>query len=92
MNELNQLRSVVNMIDEDEPDFFADLKDAAWNVLHENPGIDMDEWMKVLMRQYPAEIVDALGPHEAKVYERLTVLWEDISKNDFKALQEQLNI
>lgn len=26
-----------NMLDEEEPDFYGDLKEAAWNVLRENP-------------------------------------------------------
>jgi len=29
--------------DDNEPDFFGELKDCAWNILHENPGIDMDK-------------------------------------------------
>lgn len=65
-----------NMLDEEEPDFYGELKTAAWNVLHENPGIDMGEWAGILMRQYPTEVVDALGSNPEDVYAALADLWE----------------
>lgn len=76
-NELNQLRNAVNLIDE-EPDFYAELQDAAREVLQENPGIDMDAWIDILMRQYPTEIVDAFGTNPTKIYDSLSVVWEQI--------------
>lgn len=66
-----------NMLDEEEPDFYGELKTAAWNVLHENPGIDMDEWIDILMRQYPTEVVDAIGSHPAETYASLCEMWQD---------------
>ena len=66
-----------NMLDEEEPDFYGELKTAAWNVLHENPGIDMDEWIDILMRQYPTEVVDAIGSHPAETYASLCEMWDD---------------
>lgn len=64
-----------NMLDEEEPDFYSELKQCAWNVLHENPGMDMDEWLEILMRQYPTEVVDAIGSHPAETYASLCELW-----------------
>ena len=66
-----------NMLDDEEPDFYGDLKEAAWNVLHENPSIDMDEWIDILMRQHPTEVVDAIGSHPAETYASLCELWDD---------------
>lgn len=66
-----------NMLDEEEPDFYGELKQCAWNVLHENPGMDMDEWLEILMRQYPTEVVDAIGSHPAETYASLCELWLD---------------
>lgn len=63
--------------DDNETDLFGELKDCAWNILHENPGIDMDEWIDLLMRQYPAEVVDAIGSHPAEVYASLSEMWND---------------
>lgn len=65
-----------NMLDEEEPDFYGELKQCAWNVLHENPGMDMDEWLETLMRQYPTEVVDAIGSHPAETYASLCELWD----------------
>lgn len=80
--ELNKLRILVNAIDsvaeeeEDEPDFYAELKMAAWNILHENPGIDFGDWQVRLIEQYPTEVVDAIGSHPAEVYATLTDMWD----------------
>lgn len=65
-----------HMLNEGEPDFYGDLKEAAWNVLHENPGYGFDEWVQTLMEEYPAEVVDALGCNPEEVYAALTDLWE----------------
>lgn len=69
------IKPLDEMLDEEEPDFYSDLKTAAWNVLHGNPGIDMDEWVQTLMEQYPAEIVDALGTKPEEVFAALADLW-----------------
>lgn len=62
--------------DEDEPDFEADLIEAGWNILHENPGLDCQEWINELLEQYPAEVVDALGNNPPEVFSTLTDWWE----------------
>lgn len=64
------------MLEEEEPDFYGDLKEAAWNVLHENPGYGFGEWVRALMEQYPAEVVDAIGSHPAETYASLADMWE----------------
>lgn len=56
--------------------FLTELKEAAWNVLHENPGCGFDEWVQTLMEQYPTEVVDAIGSHPAETYATLTDMWE----------------
>ncbi|MBD5283354.1 MAG: hypothetical protein HDS31_01915 [Bacteroides sp.] len=61
---------------EEEPDFFAELKEAAWNVLHENPGCDFGEWQSTLVEEYPSEVVDALGSNPFDVYPALSDLWD----------------
>lgn len=57
--------------EEDEMDFYGILKECAWNVLHENPGIDFGEWSQSLIEQYPTEVVDALGSNPMDVYASL---------------------
>lgn len=61
---------------EDAPDFLQEVKDAAWNIVRENPGIDHSEWIDILIRQYPAEVVDAFGTNPPEVYHELSDLWE----------------
>lgn len=65
-----------NMLDEEEPDFYGELKQCAWNVLHENPGYGFDEWVQTLMEQYPSEVVDAIGSHPAEAYASLADMWD----------------
>lgn len=77
--ELDKLRFLLNAveaIDEDEPDFYGELKQCGWNVLHENPGYGFDEWVQTLMEQYPSEVVDAIGSHPAETYASLADMWE----------------
>lgn len=64
-----------DMLD-DSPDFFQELKEAAWNVLHENPGCEYGDWVNILVEQYPAEIVDALGANPPEVFAALSDLWD----------------
>lgn len=63
------------MLDEEEPDLYGDLKEAAWNVLHENPGYGFDEWVQALIEQYPTEVMDAIGSHPAETYASLADMW-----------------
>lgn len=69
-------KALDEMLDDKKTDFYGELKQCAWNVLHENPGMDMDEWLEVLMRQYPTEVVDAIGSHPAETYASLCELWD----------------
>ena len=62
--------------DEDAPDFLQEVKEAAWNIVRENPGIDRSEWMNMLLRQYPSEVVDAYGTNPREVFHDLSDLWE----------------
>lgn len=74
--QLEKLRIMLNAVEDAEPDFLADLKDAAWNILHENPGYGFDEWVQTLIDQYPGEVVDALGSNPAEAYASLSDLWD----------------
>lgn len=82
LDKLRILFNAVQSIEEDEPDFFGEVKQCAWNVLHENPGIDMDEWIDLLMRQYPSEVVDAIGSHPAEAYSSLSEMWDSEDYKD----------
>lgn len=62
--------------DEAPTDFVQELKDCAWNVIRENPGIGRTEWIDTMIRQYPLEVVDAFGTNPPEVYHGLTDLWE----------------
>jgi len=83
--ELDKLRILLNAveaIEEEEPDFYAELKEAAWNVLHENSGFGFDEWAQTLMEQYPSEVVDAIGSHPAETYASLADMWDSEDYED----------
>ena len=69
------VQTLDEMLDENNQDFYAELKDAAWNVLHENPGYGFDEWIQTLIDEYPSEVVDALGAEPAETYASLADMW-----------------
>ena len=68
-------------LDEDV-DFYAELKEAAWNILHENPGTDFGDWQNMLIEQYPTEVVDALGTNPFDVFAELSDWWDCMDYDD----------
>lgn len=58
------------------PDFINELKDCAYNIVRENPGIDRSEWIDKLIQEYPSEVVDALGPNPFEVEPLLADMWD----------------
>lgn len=105
-DKLRMLFDSVKSLDNQEPEtedsnsdeyfcenFNAELKEAAWNVLHENPGCDFDEWRQALIEQYPTEVVDALGSDPFEASASLADMWdswdyEDIETGECHTLQE----
>lgn len=87
---LKMLMDAVNEVSEEnqeeeldsEVDFYAELQEAAWNILHENPGTDLENWKTLLIEQYPTEVVDALGTNPPEVFAELSDWWESMGYDD----------
>lgn len=84
MNAFNEVKAEENQEDEldEAPDFYAELKEAAWNILHENPGTDFGDWQMMLIEQYPTEVVDALGTNPPEVFAELSDWWDCMDYDD----------
>lgn len=95
LNKLRMLYNAVKSLDDEADDiprtdkygfpideFMEDLKEAAWNVLHENPGSEFGDWQSELISQYPTEVVDALGTDPEDVYAQLADWWESMEYDD----------
>ena len=83
MNAFNEVKAEEIQEEEEEaPDFYADLKEAAWNILHENPGTDFGDWQMMLIEQYPTEVVDALGTNPPEVFAELSDWWDCMVYDD----------
>ena len=83
MNAFNEVKAEENQEEEEEaPDFYTDLKEAAWNILHENPGTDFGDWQMMLIEQYPTEVVDALGTNPPEVFAELSDWWDCMDYDD----------
>jgi hypothetical protein len=83
MNAFNEVKAEESQEEEEEtPDFYAELKEAAWNVLHENPDMDMESWKMMLIEQYPTEVVDALGTNPPEVFAELSDWWDSMGYDD----------
>ena len=76
LDKLGILFNAVQSLDEEEPDFYGELKKCAWNILYENPGTEFGDWMNMLIEQYPTEVMDAIGSHSAEAYASLTDMWD----------------
>ena len=77
---LAMLLKAVKQLQDDDPNFLGELKDAAQEVWQDNPGITFEEWRHTLIEQYPAEIVDALGTDEKEVNSQLYELWKEVKR------------
>lgn len=83
MNAFNEVKADESQEEEEEnPDFYAELKEAAWNILHENPGTDFGDWQMMLIEQYPTEVVDALGTNPPEVFAELSDWWDCMDYDD----------
>lgn len=83
MNAINEVEEENQEEEFDEvSDFYADLKEAAWNILHENPGTDFGDWQNMLIEQYPTEVVDALGTNPPEVFAELSDWWDCMDYDD----------
>ena len=65
-----------------EDEFYAELKESAWNILHENPDTDLENWKMMLIEQYPTEVVDALGTNPPEVFAELSDWWDGMGYDD----------
>lgn len=83
MNAINEVEEENQEEEFDEAsDFYAELKEAAWNILHENPGTDFGDWQMILIEQYPTEVVDALGTNPPEVFAELSDWWDCMDYDD----------
>lgn len=90
LRKLKMLMNAINEVEEEnqeeeldeEVDFYAELKEAAWNILHENPGTDFGDWQMMLIEQYPTEVVDALGTNPPEVFAELSDWWDCMDYDD----------
>ena len=80
----NEVKAEENQEEEldEEVDIYAELKEAAWNILHENPGTDFGDWQTMLIEQYPTEVVDALGTNPPEVFAELSDWWDCMDYDD----------
>lgn len=77
---LGMLLKAIKQVEDDDPNFLGELKDAAQEVWQDNPGATFEEWRHTLMEQYPTEIVDALGTDEKEVNSRLHEIWKETKR------------
>lgn len=62
---------------EDAPDFIGELVEYGREVMEEDPAQDCQDWINVMIRRYPTEVVDAFGTDPQEVFHALTDLWEE---------------
>lgn len=61
---------------EEDEDEYDELKASAFEVLLLNPGCDLGEWTRILVQEYPSEVVDAYGCNPPETMALLSDLWD----------------
>ena len=59
-----------------------ELREGAWLLLHNEPGLDREEWKRELISQYPTEVVDTFGTDQAEAYATMDDWWESETYED----------
>ena len=59
-----------------------ELREGAWLLLHNSPGLDREEWKRELVSQYPTEVVDTFGTDPAEAYATMDDWWESETYKD----------
>ncbi len=77
-----ELRELLGIEPRECAGLYAELKDAAWNVLHENPGCEFGDWRQMLLEQYPSEVIDVFGSDPEEVYAQLAEFWDSEEYDD----------
>ena len=84
--ELEKLKLLMNAMrsnDMMEPlEWEQELREGAWLLLHNKPGLDREEWKRELISQYPTEVVDTFGTDPAEAYATMDNWWESETYKD----------
>lgn len=59
-----------------------ELREGAWLLLHNEPGLDREEWKRELISQYPTEVVDTFGTDPEGAYATMDDWWESETYKD----------
>lgn len=68
-------RAVERLRSQEPPEWEQELMDGAWQILHDEPGTNREEWKDELLRQYPAEVVDTFGTTPPEAYAAMDHWW-----------------
>lgn len=84
--ELEKLKILMNAMrsnDMMEPlEWEQELREGAWLLLHNEPGLDREEWRQELLSQYPTEVVDTFGTDPAQAFAAMDDWWESETYED----------
>lgn len=84
--ELEKLKLLMNAMHSNgmmEPlEWEQELREGAWLILHNESGLDREEWKRELISQYPTEIVDTFGTDPAEAYATMDDWWESETYKD----------
>lgn len=81
---LSRIEFPEGWLDGVEDDLYAELEEAAWNILHENPGIVFADWRQMLIEQYPSEVVDVYGRDPEVAYGSLAEMFNSLTSDKLK--------
>lgn len=69
-------RAIDKLHAQDIPEWEQELREGAWQILHDDPGTDREEWRQELLAQYPTEVVDTFGTNPPEAYAAMDDWWD----------------
>lgn len=83
LEKLKLLMHAMRSVDSSEPpEWEQELREGAWLILHNEPGIGREEWRQELLSQYPTEVIDTFGADPAEAYTTMDNWWESETYED----------
>ncbi len=76
--DLEKLVMLMRAMDDtaEAPEWEQELREGAWLILHNEPGLSFEQWRQELLEQYPTEVVDTFGPDPDEAYKIIAQWWE----------------
>lgn len=71
-----------DLFGKEPPEWEQELMQGAWQILHDEPGTEREDWIQELLAQYPTEVVDTFGTNPPDAFAMMDDWWDSKEYED----------